>query len=252
MRIRSLRLSVAVVASTVAAATVVATGGVASADIDFGSSGGSFGSSAAPGEMTITLVRHAESAGNASGLIDTKVPGPNLTDLGRSQAAKLATQLAANKFDAAFASNMVRTQQTGAPTAANHHLTINVQPGFREIEAGDYEGTPEAAAMTGYLQAPIKWLSGDRNARIPGSIDGNEFDKRFDDALLNVQRRGSTHPVIFSHGGTIMFWSMMNANNADPSKLGTDPMRNGGHVTLKGSPQKGWTIVEWVGHPDLG
>ncbi|SEL29657.1 histidine phosphatase family protein [Rhodococcus maanshanensis] len=233
-----------------AVAATTATAGVASADIDFGSSGGSSGSS--DGEMVITLVRHAESAGNVSGLIDTKVPGPDLTARGRTQADNLAIQLADQNYDCAFASNMVRTEQTAAPTVAKHDLSLNVQPGFREIEAGEYEGTPEAAALSGYLQAPIKWLSGDLNARIPGSIDGNEFDGRVDEALLEVQRRGCTNPVIFSHGGTIMFWSMMNASNADKSKLGTDPMRNGGHVTLKGSPKKGWTIVDWVGHPGLG
>lgn len=248
MRIRPLRLSIAVMATAVAATT--ATTGVASAGINFGSSGSSFGSS--DREMVITLVRHAESAGNLSGLVDTKVPGPDLTPRGRTQADNLATQLADQDFDCSFASNMVRTEQTAAPTVADQHLSLDIQPGFREIEAGDYEGTPEAEALSGYLQAPIKWLSGDLNARIPGSIDGNEFDSRFDQALLDVQDRGCTNPVIFSHGGTIMFWSMMNADNADMSKLGTDPMRNGGHVTLEGSPQKGWTIVEWVGHPDLG
>ncbi|MFC9516724.1 histidine phosphatase family protein [Nocardiaceae bacterium NPDC056970] len=252
MRIRPLRLSIAVMATAVAATTAAT--GVASADISFGSLGGSFGSSfgSSDGEMVITLVRHAESAGNLSGLVDTKVPGPDLTPRGRTQADNLAVQLADQNFDCGFASNMVRTAQTAAPTVAEHHLSLDIQPGFREIEAGDYEGSPEAEALSGYLQAPIKWLSGDLNARIPGSIDGNEFDGRFDQALLEVQRRGCTNPVIFSHGGTIMFWSMMNADNADMSKLGTDPMRNGGHVTLKGSPQKGWTIVDWVGHPDLG
>ncbi|WP_433566555.1 histidine phosphatase family protein [Nocardia sp. CA-151230] len=229
-----------------AVAATTATTGVASADIDFGSSGSS------SGEMVITLVRHAESAGNTSGLIDTKVPGPDLTPRGRTQADNVAIQLADKNYDCAFASNMVRTEQTAAPTVAKHNLSLNIQPGFREIEAGQYEGSPEAEAMSGYLQAPIKWLSGDLNARIPGSIDGNEFDSRVDQALLDVQRRHCTNPVIFSHGGTIMFWSMMNAGNADKNKLGTDPMRNGGRVVLKGSPQKGWTIVEWVGHPDLG
>ncbi|MFE3101226.1 histidine phosphatase family protein [Nocardia tengchongensis] len=245
-------MSIALMAAAVAATT--ATTGVASADLDFGSSGGNSGSSGGigAGEMVITLVRHAESFGNTSGLIDTKVPGPDLTPRGRTQADNLATQLADKKYDCAFASNMVRTEQTAAPTVAKRNLSLNIQPGFREIEAGQYEGTPEAQAMSGYLQAPIKWLSGDLNARIPGSIDGNEFDGRVDQALVDVQRAGCANPVIFSHGGTIMFWAMMNAGNADKSKLGTDPMRNGGHVVLKGNPQKGWTIVEWVGHPDLG
>ncbi|MEV6280136.1 histidine phosphatase family protein [Nocardia sp. NPDC051832] len=248
MRIRSLRVSLAVAATAVAATT--ATTGVAAADIDLGNSGSGSGSSS--GEMVITLVRHTESAGNASGLIDTKVPGPDLTARGRTQADNVALQLADKDYDCAFASNMVRTEQTAAPTVAKHGLNLNIQPGFREIEAGQYEGTPEAEAMSGYLQAPIKWLSGDLTARIPGSIDGKEFDGRVDQALVEVQRRSCAKPVIFSHAATIMFWSMLNADNADPNKLGTDPIRNGGRVVLKGSPKKGWTIVEWVGRPDIG
>ncbi|WP_308248432.1 MULTISPECIES: hypothetical protein [unclassified Nocardia] len=42
---------------------------------------GSGSAAAAPhtGEVFLTFVRHAESAGNTSGLIDTSVPGPGLT-----------------------------------------------------------------------------------------------------------------------------------------------------------------------------
>ena len=36
--------------------------------------------------MRVTFVRHAQSAGNASGLIDTKTPGPDITALGQQQA----------------------------------------------------------------------------------------------------------------------------------------------------------------------
>lgn len=37
---------------------------------------------AGPHTITLTLVRHAQSAGNASGLIDTSTPGPELTPRG--------------------------------------------------------------------------------------------------------------------------------------------------------------------------
>ena len=40
--------------------------------------------SAAP-VITVTFVRHAESEGNAGGLIDTSVPGPSLTPKGNSR-----------------------------------------------------------------------------------------------------------------------------------------------------------------------
>src|SRR5690606_25990895 len=80
---------------------------------------GAGGAAAAPktGEMFLTFVRHGESAGNSSGLIDTSVPGPGLTETGRAQAAAVAQLLADCKFDGVYASTMVRTQQTAEPTS---------------------------------------------------------------------------------------------------------------------------------------
>lgn len=65
--------------------------------------------------MTLTFVRHGESAANAAGVIDTSVPGPDLTDLGREQAVAVADKLAGNKYDGVYASSMVRTQETADP-----------------------------------------------------------------------------------------------------------------------------------------
>ena len=50
--------------------------------------------------MRVTFVRHAQSEGNASGLIDTKTPGPVLTPLGRQQAQAVADKLGDNNYDA--------------------------------------------------------------------------------------------------------------------------------------------------------
>ena len=55
-----------------------------------------------------------KSAGNASGLIDTSVPGPDLSDLGYQQAATVANQLRTNGYDGVYASTMVRAQETAA------------------------------------------------------------------------------------------------------------------------------------------
>jgi hypothetical protein len=45
-------------------------------------------------------------------------------------------------------------------------------------------------AFTGYFQPLEQWLRGNRFVRIPGSIDGNEFDARFDEALDTIYRSG--------------------------------------------------------------
>ena len=39
--------------------------------------------------------------------------------------------------------------------------------------------------------------------RIPGTIDGNEFDARFDDAVDAIYRSGQQRPVAYSHGAAI-------------------------------------------------
>ena len=44
--------------------------------------------------ITLTLIRHAESEANAADIASTTVPGPGLTPLGQEQADKLANKVA--------------------------------------------------------------------------------------------------------------------------------------------------------------
>jgi broad specificity phosphatase PhoE len=205
-----------------------------------------------PPSIILTFVRHAESQGNASGMVDTSVPGPALTPHGQEQAEKAADRLRDNHFDGIYASTMVRTQQTAAPLAADLDEQVEVLPGLREIEAGSYEGRPESDAATGYFQAPASWLAGDRNARIPGSIDGIEFNDRFSGAVQQIYDSGEHNPVAFAHGGSIMVWTMMNVRNPDQSLMSRHPLANTATVVLRGNPIAGWTLIDWDGIPTGG
>jgi broad specificity phosphatase PhoE len=202
--------------------------------------------SAAP-VITITFVRHAESQGNASGLIDTSVPGPSLTPKGEQQAKDAAVQLSQAPHDGIYASSMIRTQQTAQPLADELGQQIVVLPGLREIEAGVFEGQPERDAGMGYLQPLEQWLSGNRNARIPGSIDGNEFDARFDEAVDAIYRSGQQRPVAFSHGAAIAMWTLMNVADPPLELARSQPLPNTGHVVVQGNPMDGWTLLDWNG-----
>lgn len=202
--------------------------------------------------MRVTFVRHGQSAGNTSGNIDTSTPGPSLTPLGREQAQAVVDKLGDNNYDAIYASQMIRTQQTAEPMSAYLGLPIQVLPGLQEIEAGDYEGTPESGAMGGYLKAPIAWaFAGQLGERIPGSIDGNEFDARVEGALKTMYDKGDRNVIVFSHGGTIMFWTMMNAKNLTLAEKGMllsqHALGNTDYVVIEGNPEDGWTLVDWNG-----
>lgn len=203
---------------------------------------------AGPHTITLTLVRHAQSAGNASGLIDTSTPGPELTAKGWCQATAAVGQFGPNHYDGVYASSMIRAQQTATPTAQALGEPIDVLAGLREIEAGQYEGQPESNAQN-YMAAPLRWLHGDRSAQIPGSLDGKEFEARFNDAVRQIYESGKQNPIVFSHGGAIMLWVLMNVRNPDPSLLTEKPLPNIGHVIVNGNPSEGWTLTDWDADP---
>jgi len=197
--------------------------------------------------ITITFVRHAESEANAAGVIDTSVPGPPITPKGEQQAKEAAAALSRTPHDGIYASTLIRTQQTAQPLADELGEQITVLPGLREIEAGDFEGRSDPAAIFGYFQPLRQWVAGDRLARIPGSIDGNEFDARFDESVDAIYRSGEQKPVAFSHAAAISMWTMMNVRNPRPDLVESQPLTNTGHVIVEGSPADGWMLLDWNG-----
>lgn len=206
---------------------------------------GACGGSPQARSITLTFIRHAQSQSNASGTIDTSVPGPGLTPEGESQAQQLAHTH--HDYDAVYASTMVRAQQTAAPLAAELGKQVEVLQGLQEIDAGWYEGKPVTMAPSTYMLAPVDWLNGDRQDSIPGSVSGNQFNERFTAAVDKIYNSGNSKPVVFSHLYSIMFWTLMNTKNAKDSLATSHPLPNVGRVVITGNPVNGWTLVDWDG-----
>jgi broad specificity phosphatase PhoE len=206
---------------------------------------GACGGSAQPRSITITFIRHAQSEANASGVIDTTVPGPGLSPDGKGQAEEVAHSR--HDFDAIYASTMVRTQQTAAPLAAEMGKQVEVLDGIQEINAGWYNGKPQSMAASTYLVAPAAWLRGDLQDSIPGSISGTEFNKQFTAAIQKIYNSGHSKPVVFSHQEAIMYWTLLNTKNAKDSLATSHPLPNTSRVVITGNPGTGWTLDEWDG-----
>ncbi|MBS9534096.1 histidine phosphatase family protein [Mycobacterium sp. M1] len=207
------------------------------------------GCSSAPHQRTITLtlIRHAESVANADGVIDTTVPGPDLTEKGRTQAQNIAHELQHNRYDGVYASSMVRSQQTAAPLAQELGRQVQVLPGLREINAGWFENKPSSMSDSTYLVAPEGWIRGERTETIPGSIDGNQFNDEFTAAVRRIYDTGDSNPVAFSHGAAIMTWVLMNVKNPRDELMTDHQLPNVGRVVITGSPVTGWKLVDWDG-----
>jgi 2,3-bisphosphoglycerate-dependent phosphoglycerate mutase len=98
---------------------------------------------AANGErMTILLVRHGETAGNASRVLQR--PDTPLNERGMRQAEQLAQRLADDGFVHVVCSDLLRARMTAAPLADRSRVAIEESPLLQERNYGDLRGVPYA------------------------------------------------------------------------------------------------------------
>jgi hypothetical protein len=93
----------------------------------------------------------------------------------------------------------------------------------------------------------VRWVDGDIDTSIPGSVSGTAFNSQFTGSVRKVYDSGNKKPVVFSQGTAIMVWTLMNTKNGKLSLLNTHPLPNLGRVVITGNPTNGWTLVEWDG-----
>jgi len=90
--------------------------------------------------MTVLLVRHGETDGNAARVLQrADVP---LNERGMRQAERLARRLFAHGFVHILCSDLLRARMTAAPLAARPGITIEESPLLQERNFGDLRGMP--------------------------------------------------------------------------------------------------------------
>ena len=218
------------------------------------------------GSIVLDFVRHGESGDMT--VVNTLVPGPDLTDTGEQQAQALVNAMSGNGIDDIYASTMIRSQETAAPLAEALHLPINVLSGLNEIDAGIFEGIPVNVGdlpLGGalYLLAPLAWTLGlDFVPQLGSTVDPNgvAFDESFSGAVQSIYdgtvgtEAGTVTDAVFSHEGAIAIWTLMNVNNPDFALVLQELLNTGellpytGQVVVDGSPGD-WTLVSWDGTP---
>src|SRR5262249_13820813 len=98
--------------------------------------------------MTILLVRHGETDGNAARILQK--PDVPLNEQGMRQADQLAQRLSCHGFVRILCSDLLRARMTAAPLAARSGLAIEESPLLQERNFGDVRGMPyEALAQDG-------------------------------------------------------------------------------------------------------
>lgn len=201
--------------------------------------------------MKLYLVRHAQSEANVRKIIDTALPGPPLTELGREQAQALAEKFAEEPIEAVYASRATRAQQTAAPLADALALEVQVIDGVQEVSVGDLEGRGDSEALRLYAETVRPWTQGDLSVSMPGGESGLQVRERYTTAIgeLRAKHEQSAEAiVVVSHGGAIRLGAEWLAGNVRPELADQGLLPNTGIVELETSGE-GWRCLSWAGLP---
>lgn len=204
--------------------------------------------------MRLLLIRHGQTEGNVRGALDTALPGPPLTELGRRQADDLAARLAGEPVVAVYASQAIRAQQTAAPLAARFSLDVQVVDGVHEVAAGDLEGATDHDSIRTYMDTVRRWTLGELTPSLPGGESGTSVRTRMLDAVGRLRaKHEQADPdgvvALVSHGGAIRLSAEWLAANVHADVANAALIPNTGLVELEARPDGQWHCLTWVDTP---
>ena len=165
----------------------------------------------------VLLVRHGGTTASDANRFAGST-NPELSDVGKAQAAALAKRLAPQPIAAAYCSDMKRAIATAAAICAPHQLSPTPMAALREISHGHWEGQVHKEVEEKYAAEYAAWNSDPFTYAPPGGESGLSVLARSLPAMMQIVRN---HP-----GQTVLVVSHTATNRLLLSSLiGFDPRR---------------------------
>ncbi len=192
--------------------------------------------------LEVCFVRHAQSVSNAAGIWQGHGNSP-LSEVGRTQVEALQRALEGQQFDLVLSSDLSRAADTSAASGAKAEL----DPAWREIDVGDWEGLTMEQVVARFPEQ-IESLKARQSFSVGGGESWPDVFARTDEALRSLRNRfpAGGRAIVFTHGGVIaaLLAGLIGARSRWPWPLGR--MRNTGRTTLRFRGDQ----IELVGHND--
>jgi probable phosphoglycerate mutase len=149
----------------------------------------------------LLLVRHGETDWNR----DRRFQGhadPPLNDAGREQARALADELAGERIDFVYTSDLVRARETAEIVASRLGAEIVARRELREIDVGEWEGLTWPEIEERHPEGARSW-----HEHGHGWKSGETYDQLGERNIAALQRIAADHPaqrvLVVGHGGTV-------------------------------------------------
>jgi broad specificity phosphatase PhoE len=149
----------------------------------------------------ILIVRHGETDWNR----DRRFQGhadPPLNDAGREQARALADELARERIDFVYTSDLVRARETAEIVATRLGADVVALSELREIDVGEWEGLTWPQIEERFPEGALTW-----HQHGCGWKSGETYDQLGDRVIAALRRIAADHPaqtvLVIGHGGTV-------------------------------------------------
>jgi len=190
-------------------------------------------------ELTLFLLRHGESAGNAGRVFATRSLDPPLTETGVAQVTMQAEALSSVRFGAIYASPLLRARQSAAIVSQRCGLPVQVVDSLREVHVGILDGKSidDASTLALYEQVVAEWGDGQAEAGFPAGETLSDVRRRFQAFLDGLGDTQDRPVLVVAHGVLFMAVVWIWAENHLPKIR--DNYMGRGHLTVLSSAGRG-------------
>ena len=142
---------------------------------------------------TVHVMRHGE-VYNPEGILYGRLPGFGLSERGQAQANAVADALADHHIVLVVASPLQRAQETAAPIAARHGLTVETDPNL--IESANFFEGRRISPGDGALRDPRVWWQLRNPFRPSWGEPYTEIAERMTTAIDKARARAAGHEAV--------------------------------------------------------
>jgi probable phosphoglycerate mutase len=197
----------------------------------------------------LVLVRHGQSFGNVDRRLDTRLPGSELTPLGRDQARAFARD-GLTRPGLLLHSVATRAAQTAAEISAEVDVPASEVAGIHEVQVGELENRSDDDAVEEFNTIYKRWHEGEREVRLPGGENANQVLDRYVPVLTDLRMRyldddeWTGDIVVVSHGAAIRLTAAVLAG-VESSFVLDHHLNNTEAVVLAPITDGRWSCVQW-------
>jgi broad specificity phosphatase PhoE len=200
-------------------------------------------------DLRLVLARHGQTRANVDRVLDTVLPGPPLTQLGRAQARALGRELAdgaEGTVTGLYHSPARRARETAGLVAEPLGLVPVEVTGVHEVQVGELEGRNDEGSIHEFRRVYDCWQDGDLDVAQPGGETGRQLLARYLPVVADLRER---HPdggtiVLVSHGAALRLAAQELVEHVGTPRGEEEHVANCGRVVLR--PRGGgWELVAW-------